>query len=204
MPPLPLRLFIAVELTAEVKQGLARLQDDLKRQLPPKVVRWTQAEGIHLTLKFLGDTPQDKVQAIVQGITAAGAGFSPFSFDVAGFGCFPNPRKANVLWVGVSEMPKTLAGLQRAVDLRMHTLGYEKESRPFSPHLTLGRVNKTISPGERQKLADVIAKAQVSQLGTVPVREVILFQSDLRPTGSVYTALARIGLAGSDENEERP
>jgi 2'-5' RNA ligase len=204
MPAPFLRLFIAIELTAHVKQGLARAQDDLKRQLPPKVVRWTQAEGIHLTLKFLGDTPQDKVQAIVQGITAAGAGFSPFSFDVAGFGCFPNPRKANVLWVGVPEMPKALAGLQRAVDLHVHALGYERESRAFSPHLTLGRVNKSISPSDQQKLAEVIARTQVAQLGTVPVHEIILFQSVLQPTGSVYTTLARVGLTGGDANEARP
>jgi 2'-5' RNA ligase len=197
------RLFIAVELTAEVKQGLARVQDDLKRQLPPKVVRWTQPDGIHLTLKFLGDTPADKVAAIGQAIGKAAAGFTPFSFDVAGFDCFPNPRRPNVLWVGVPEMPKALAGLQRAVDLHVHALGYEKENRPFSPHLTLGRCNKSISPAEQQKLAEVIARTQVARLGTVPVHEMILFQSDLRPTGPVYTALAHVGLADSPVNEAR-
>ena len=174
--------------------ALAQLQDSLKRQLPPKVVRWTKPDGIHLTLKFLGDTPQDNVQTVVQGVTAAAAGFAPFEFHVSGFGCFPNPRKARVLWVGIPEPPKPLAGLQRAVDLHMHTLGYEKETRPFSPHLTLGRVNKTISPEERQQLAEVIAKTQVAQLGTVPAHEVILFQSDLLPGGAVYTALARVPL----------
>lgn len=194
MPPQPLRLFIALELTPEVKQGLARVQDDLRRQLPPKVVRWTNPDGIHLTLKFLGDTPAEKVKAVSEATAQAAAGFAPFDFTVAGFGCFPNPRKANVLWVGVPETPKALAGLQRAVDLHMHALGFEKETRPFSPHLTLGRVNKSISTAERQKLAEVIANTQVGHIGVVPVREVILFQSDLRPTGSVYTALARAGL----------
>jgi 2'-5' RNA ligase len=194
----PLRLFIAIELTPAVHQALARLQDDLKRQLPPKVVRWTQPEGIHLTLKFLGDTPADRVEAVSQALGQAAAGFAPFSFDVAGFGCFPN-----LLWVGVPTMPKALAGLQRAVDLRMHALGYERESRPFSPHLTLGRVNKTVSPAERQKLAEVIARTQVARLGVVPVHEVVLFQSDLRPTGPIYTALARAGLAGSGGDEAR-
>ena len=197
MRPETLRLFIAVELTPEVHRAMAQLQDALKRQLPPKAVRWTKPDGIHLTLKFLGDTPQDKEQSVVQGMTAAAAGFAPFEFQVAGFGCFPNPRKANVLWVGVPEMPKALAGLQRAVDLRMHTLGYEKETRPFSPHLTLGRVNKTISPGERQQLAEVIAKTQVAQLGTVPAHEVILFESNLLPGGAVYSALARVPLGAT-------
>ena len=197
MPSQSLRLFIAIELTPDVHLALAQLQATLKRQLPPKVVRWTKPEGIHLTLKFLGDTPQGKVQAVIQEMTTATAGFAPFEFQVAGFGCFPNPRKARVLWVGIPEPPKPLAGLQRAVDLHMHTLGYEKETRPFSPHLTLGRVNKTISPGERQQLAEVIAKTQVAQLGTVPVHEVILFQSDLLPGGAIYTALARVPLAAA-------
>lgn len=198
MPPQLLRLFIALELTPEVKLSLARLQDDLKRQLPPKVVRWTNPEGIHLTLKFLGDTPADKVDAVGQAMAQAAAGFAPFSFTVAGFGCFPNAHRANVLWVGAPEVPKALAGLQRAVDLRLHALGYAKETRPFSPHLTLGRVNKAITTAERQKLAEVIAKAQVGALGVVPVHEVILFQSDLKPTGPVYTPLARAPLLGAE------
>lgn len=203
MSPQLLRLFIALELTPEVKRGLARLQDDLRRQLPPKVVRWTDPEGIHLTLKFLGDTPADKVQAVSQAMAQAAAGFAPFSFAVADFGCFPNAARANVLWVGVPQMPKALAGLQRAVDLRMHALGYPKETRPFSPHLTLGRVNKTIAVAERQKLAALIGQTLVGQLGVVPVHEVVLFQSDLRPTGSVYTALARAGLTGLAEGAKQ-
>ena len=100
VPVQTLRLFIAIELTPEVHLALAQLQDTLKRQLPPKAVRWTKPDGIHLTLKFLGDTPQDKVQAVVQGMTAAVAGFAPFEFQVSGFGCFPNPRKARCCgWV---------------------------------------------------------------------------------------------------------
>jgi RNA 2',3'-cyclic 3'-phosphodiesterase len=126
---------------------LGRLQADLKQQLPPKVVRWTNPEGIHLTLKFLGDTPEGKVQAVTQGMLAAAAGFEPFELRVAGFGCFPNPRRARVLWVGVPDLPKPLAGVQRAIDLQMARLDFARETRPFSPHLTLGRVNDRISRG---------------------------------------------------------
>lgn len=190
----PLRLFIAAELTSEVRQALGRLQDDLKRKLPPKVIRWTNPDGIHLTLKFLGDTPADKAPAVVQALEQAAAGFEPFVFQVAGFGCFPNPRKARVLWVGIPQMPKTLSDLQRALDLQLTRLGYAKEDRPFSPHLTLGRVNDSISAGERQALSDLIARTEVGSLGTVPVHEVILFKSDLKPTGAVYTALTRAPL----------
>jgi 2'-5' RNA ligase len=190
----PLRLFIAIELSPEVKQGISRLQDNLKQRLPPRILRWTNPEGIHLTLKFLGDTSPDKVQAVTHGILAAAAGFEPFELRVAGFGCFPNPRRARVLWVGVPDVPKALAGVQRAIDLQMARLDYAREARPFSPHLTLGRVNDRVSPAERQALADLLDRTEVGSLGVVPVHEIVLFQSDLRPDGAVYTAMARAKL----------
>lgn len=194
-----LRLFIAVELSLDVRSAIAATQDDLRRQLPPKAVRWTDPDSIHLTLKFLGDTPAERVEAIAQAMAAAAGGFAPFSFTVAGFGCFPNPRRANVLWAGVPEVPRALAGLQRAVDLQLTRLGYEKETRRFSPHLTLGRVNKRISSEDREKLAALLVQTEVGVLGTVQVAEVVLFQSDLRPGGAVHRALARAKLTRTNE-----
>jgi 2'-5' RNA ligase len=193
----PLRLFIAIELSPEVKQGIGRVQDDLKQRLPRKAVRWTIPEGIHLTLKFLGDTSADKVQAVAHGVLAAATGFEPFELRVAGFGCFPNPRRARVLWVGVPDVPWGLAGVQRAIDLHMARLDYARETRPFSPHLTLGRVNDRISSAERNALAELLDRTEVGGLGVVPVHEIVLFQSDLRPDGAVYTALARAKLTGA-------
>lgn len=198
-----LRLFVAVELTAGVRRALAAVQDGLRRQLPPRAVRWTNPDHIHLTLKFLGDAPAEQVGAVGQALAAAAGGFAPFDFAVTGFGCFPNPRRANVLWAGVPDVPRPLAGLQRATDLQLSRLGFELEARPFSPHLTLGRVHKSISPQERERLAAVLTQTQVGALGIVPVSEVVLFQSDLRPDGPVYRALARVPLAGQDGSEER-
>lgn len=192
--PTNLRLFIAIELPASVRKALAAVQDDLRSQLPAKAVRWTKQEGIHLTLKFLGDTPPDQVDAIAQGLAAATAGFERFTLHAAGFGCFPNLRKPNVLWVGIPEVPKTLAGLHRAIDLQMARLDYERESRTFAPHLTLGRIDRRVSAADRRALIEVLAKTEVGHLGTVAVEEVVLFQSDLKPTGAVYTPLARARL----------
>lgn len=189
------RLFIAVELNPEVRQAIGRIQAELKRQLPPKAVRWTNPDGIHLTLKFLGDTSTDKTPAIVQGLAAAAAGFDPFLVQVAGFGCFPNLRQPRVLWVGVPQVPKPLAGVQRAVDLHMARLDYARDNRAFSPHLTLGRVNDRISAADGQALSAVLSRTQIGELGSVPVQEVVLFKSDLRPEGAIYTALARLPLA---------
>jgi 2'-5' RNA ligase len=163
----------------------------LQRQLPPRIVRWTNPDGIHLTLKFLGDTAEALVPAISQGVQVAAASFGPFDLRVAGFGCFPTPRKARVLWVGVPDIPQPLAGIQRAIDLHMARLDFPRETRSFSPHLTLGRVNDHISPAERATLAGVLAQTQAGDLGAMAVSEIILFKSDLQPGGAVYTALAR-------------
>lgn len=194
-----LRLFIAIELPPALKEALVLLQEELQRQLPPKVVRWVRPEGMHLTLKFLGDTAPARVDTVGAAMQKAARGFSPFTFQVEGLGCFPNPRKARVLWAGIPQVPQALVGLQRATDLQMSQLGWEREKRSFSPHLTLGRVNKHVPAAGREQLAALLAKGGVGDLGEVAVKEIILFQSDLRPGGAVYTALARGELSpGSD------
>lgn len=192
-----LRLFIAIELGDELRQALAHLQERLKRDMPQKAVRWVRPGAIHLTLKFLGDTPASQVPEVVDALERAAAGFAPFQFMVEGFGCFPNPQRANVLWAGVPAVPKALAGLQLATDLQVARLGYEKEQRPFSPHLTLGRVNRKLSSADRAALTAAISSTQVGRLGTVDVQQVILFQSQLQPAGAIYTALAHVPLSGS-------
>jgi 2'-5' RNA ligase len=191
MAPKPLRLFIAIELSPEIRQALGRVQAALQRQLPTRIVRWTNPDGIHLTLKFLGDTPEALVPPVREGVQAAAAAFGPFDLRFAGFGCFPNPRKARVLWIGAPDVPQPLAGVQRAIDLHMARLDFPRETRSFSPHLTLGRVNDSISPSERETLAAVLARTQIGDLGAMQVSEIILFKSDLLPGGAVYTALAR-------------
>ena len=189
-----LRLFIAIELTAEIQQAIGRVQADLQGQLPRRVVRWTSPAGIHLTLKFLGDTPPEQTPAIAQAMRMAAASFEPFTLLVAGLGCLPNQRQPRVLWVGVPAVPKALAGVQRALDLHLARLDYPRETRAFSPHLTLWRVDDRAAAVERQALSALLNRTQVAELGSMPVQEVVLFQSDLRPAGAVYTALARASL----------
>jgi len=205
MPAKPLRLFIAVELDPELRRALGQAQAEVQAALPPRAVRWTRPDGIHLTLKFLGDTPEEQTPAIVAGMQMAAAGFDPCELRVAGFGVFPNPRQPRVLWVGMPDLPRALLGVQRALDLHMSRLGYARETRPFSPHLTLGRVNDRGSAAERQALSAALGRVQVGELGRVAVGEIVLFQSDLRPDGAVYTALARAPLgSGRGTVGDRP
>lgn len=189
-----IRTFVAIELTDDLLKSLARLQERLERQAPHRAVRWVRSGGIHLTLKFLGDVPKARVPRIIEALELACRGVAPFSFDVAGLGCFPNPRRPRVVWVGVQEPTGALARLHKAVEQELRGLGFVPEKRPFSPHLTLGRVRRNVSSTERQRLGALIEKVDVGKLGRMPVASVSLIRSDLRPTGAVYTELARASL----------
>lgn len=196
-----IRLFIAIELPDDVQRALGRVQHELQRQLPDRLVRWTRPAGIHLTLKFLGDTPAAQVPAIAQGIATAAAAFAPCPLTVAGLGCFPHAHQPRVLWVGLSELPRSLLGLQRAVDLQMSRLNFAREERAFAPHLTLGRVQERATAAERATLTAVLARTQVGVLGTMTVNAVTLFQSQLQAGGAIYTALAHSSLSAAAAKE---
>ncbi len=184
-----LRTFIAIELSRELKESLDRLQERLREQVPPRSVRWVQPDGIHLTLKFLGDTTEDKVEAVKAALVRAAAGWGPFSFTVGELGCFPNARQPRVVWVGVQEPSGALARLQQTVETHVAPLGFPTEKRPFSPHLTLGRVQKHASRSEVRQIGEVVAANTVGSLGQMTATAISYIKSDLRPGGAVYTTL---------------
>ena len=191
------RAFIAIELDNAVLTALDRVQTELKREIPSGVVRWVQGSGIHLTLKFLGDVPAGQIQDLEAGLRRACDPFGPFTVAIAGLGCFPNPGRPRVVWVGVEETSGVLGKLQQAVEREIAPLGYPTESRAFSPHLTLGRAQRKASKSELRLLGDAVVSRRVGQLAQMEVRAVSLIRSDLRPTGAVYTPLAQVSLEGA-------
>lgn len=190
-----IRAFIAVSLSEEIIQGLSRTIVDLQARLPNGGVRWVAAQNIHLTLKFLGDTPAASVDRLTKGLQAAVASQPPFEIHVSGWGAFPSPRRARVVWVGLSA-PAGLGALQRSVEAEMARQGFPPEERPFSPHLTIGRVGREANPDDLRRLANVLESVKVGDLGVARVDTVHLYQSDLRPGGPIYTRLftARLGV----------
>lgn len=179
-----IRSFIAIELPQPLKSRVDEVQRELRRT--DADVKWVRPEGIHLTLKFLGSISRDDVERISQSIAPAIAGWEPFEVRVQGMGCFPNPRNPRVVWLGMDRGKENLISLQQAVEKRMAELSFPPEGRPFSPHLTLGRVR---SPRGKGGLAQAIEKHRETEVGTFQVREVFLFRSELRPSGAVYTKL---------------
>jgi 2'-5' RNA ligase len=191
-----IRTFIAIELDESIKEGLTRLQEGLKGEAPQGSVRWVRPAGIHLTLKFLGDVPADQIGEITRALERSCQGFAPFSLACGGLGCFPNLKRPRVVWVGVHEETGTLPQLQKAIEANVAPLGYPTEKRKFSPHLTLGRVQRRVSSGDLRRLGEQVGASGIGTLGQMEVRSVNLMRSDLRPSGAVYTRLAEVRLKG--------
>lgn len=197
MPEFVLRTFIAIELDETVRDGLARLQDKFQRQAPQGSVKWVAPEAIHLTLKFLGDTPVNRVSKVADALAEACAGFAPFEISVEGRGCFPNLRRPRVIWVAVRDVNgKSLVRLQAAIEQRVAPLGWPTEERGFSPHLTLGRVARSAGAAEEAAIGQMVENSIVEQIGAQRVNAVHLIKSDLRPAGPVYAVLATVELGG--------
>jgi 2'-5' RNA ligase len=192
--PATLRTFVAIELDEALKDNLTRLQDRMRQQLSPHAVRWVRSEGIHLTLKFLGDTTPPQVEQVKKALAQAAAAVHPFRFTVGGVGCFPNTRRPRVVWVGIHEPTGALARLRDAIEAQVAPLGFPTEKRAFHPHLTLGRVERRASKSEVREVGEMVATSAVGDLDEMDVTAVAYIKSDLRPSGAVYTTLYHAGL----------
>ncbi|MDZ7338850.1 MAG: RNA 2',3'-cyclic phosphodiesterase [candidate division KSB1 bacterium] len=183
------RTFIAIDIPAAQKEQIATLQGQL-RALGARVT-WTRPEGIHLTLKFLGDVDEGQIAQVAEAVGRAARGIEPFEVSIAGTGAFPDFRRPRVLWVGVKEPSGRLKALAQAVELQLQPLGFPREGRDFSPHLTLGRVK------DPRGVEPVVRALQQTNFvgGSFAVQEVVVMRSDLKPSGAEYTALHRIALA---------
>jgi len=181
-----IRAFIAVDLSSEIRQGLDEVMAGFKRQLDGMPIRWVPASNIHLTLKFLGDVSIATLEMLTKILKAEVASHHPFEISVGGSGAYPNIRRPRVIWVGL-EAPAELGAVQSGIENTMARLGYAREERPFSPHLTLGLVGRSVSSQDVACISKALETTKVGFLGAACVREVYLYRSDLKPSGAVYT-----------------
>jgi len=194
-----IRAFLAVELSRELRADLAIVQQELKRRIEPEMKRdmrisWAQPASIHLTLKFLGDMDEQVIDPLCAALEQAIGRQIPMNVPLERLGAFPRPQSPRVLWVGPSENwergaeAKRIAETHGAIEQACEGLGFLRETKPFSPHLTLAR----IKVGERQ-VGVALAKSGVLDrpisLSSLAVESVMLMKSELKPTGSVYTKL---------------
>ena len=183
------RTFIAIELPEQVKALLARLQERLRRT-GNDAVKWVDPQGIHLTLRFLGEIPASHLPDIERALMQAAQRSEPFWLETDGVGAFPSIGRPRVIWVAVQGDVAALQRLKMAVDEALRPLRFPPEDRPFSPHLTLGRVRPSASPQEIRGLAALLRSTSWEERATFEAHAVSLMRSDLAPRGAIYTPLA--------------
>lgn len=193
-----IRAFIALELSEDISQRLDRISSELKQRMPHNAIRWVPARNIHLTLKFLGDVSTTNLEALQKMIHAECENTPGFDLNIGGIGAFPSMHRPRVVWIGVTA-PVILASLVRNIELATSRLGYPTEERPFSPHLTLGRVSKNINSSDLQHVGQVLSGYNIGFLGAVPISAVHLYKSDLSPGGARYSKLFSALLKKSSE-----
>jgi 2'-5' RNA ligase len=184
-----MRTFIAIEIPAEIKKEMAEAQGRLK--VSGVEAGWTRPEGIHLTLKFLGDVGEQRIPEVMKALSRAVNGMGRFRLEITGAGAFPNPKNARVAWIGVSGDLERLMALQSSVEESMAGLGMEREDRKFTPHLTLGRIKHIRS---RDAWVNALDAMKDIRLSSFHVEAVSLMKSELQRSGAVYTELGRVEL----------
>jgi len=202
-----IRAFLAVELSQELQAELATVQQDLKRRIELEMKRdtrisWARPASIHLTIKFLGDMDEEVIDPLLVAVEQTIGSQIPVNVPLERLGAFPRPQSPRVLWVGPSENwerggeATRIAEIHGAIEQACEGLSFLRETRPFSPHLTLAR----IKVGERH-VGVVLAKTGVLDrplsFGSLVVEAVVLMKSELKPTGSVYTKLWAVRLRGN-------
>ncbi len=185
-----LRLFAALTLPEALVDRLVSVQRVLDVDWPARSVHWVRREQIHLTLRFYGNVPPEQAPVLTEALRAACADTRPLSLAVAGLGAFPNPRRPRVLWAGVTGDLEPLERLEQRIESATAAFGNHRETRPFQPHLTLGRI-----AGDRDRQAALPANARWDRIenelfGTWTATTVHLIRSELDPAGARYTTLA--------------
>lgn len=191
-----IRTFIAIEIPASIRSEMQKVIDPIKAAAP-RIIRWVPVNNIHLTLKFLGEISPQTLNAITELIKSELHQHPPFSFTVGGLGAFPNIHKPRALWIGL-KANDALLRLQHGLDGQIARLGIPPEERPFSPHLTIGRVDPKAGQIEVLVLSELITKTNIGELGSARTNAITIFRSDLRPGGSIYSRLVVLPLGVSD------
>jgi 2'-5' RNA ligase len=186
-----IRSFLAIELPETIRRKIEEVQKELK--LSHADVRWVNPQNIHLTLKFFGNIDESRIDPIVKSLEGPIGANSPFSLSIRGMGSFPHLRNPRVIWMGLEEGKEVLVALQKGVDGELKKIGFEPEERDFHPHLTLGRAK---SNRGKDELVGRLEKHQEEEFGNFRVERVVLFESDLKPSGPIYTRLKELKLGG--------
>lgn len=183
------RIFIAVDLSDEARAAAAEYIDQLRMVSPLVRVGWERPEKLHITLKFLGDVSPDGMDGVEAALRTVAASFEPISYAIHSTGRFPPKGEARILWLGIRDEGE-MASLASDIDAYLRKLGFPAENRGFNPHLTIGRIRE---PSRSSHLALRHVQKHFGPVNCF-AREIVIYESKLQPTGSVYSKLGAFQL----------
>jgi len=188
-----LRTFIAIDFPKEILEKISRIITFLQSQTTEKALKWVETDIMHLTLKFIGEISEDAVRDVQTIMRHTLQGQNAFEVSIEGLGMYPNPKNPRVVWLGISA-EKALFDIQKNLDLALQKINIPSEKRGFSPHLTIARLRKSTDVKTIRLIGETLSQFKVDSLGTVLIKEIRLYQSQLTPTGPIYTPLLKIPL----------
>ena len=179
-----------MDLSLEIINKLSQITNEISRNIPP-IIKWVYRKNHHLTLKFIGNLKSADIEPVQNYLINKIAGISRFSITVSGLGIFPSLSRPRVIWIGIEESPDLLKVFQ-AIESATAAIGYSKEKRPFSPHITLGRVRRYYKPNEIKDLKKFFMNYKTGKIGEQEFKELILYRSILKSIGPTYTKIFSI------------
>ena len=188
-----MRIFIAIEIPQNIRVKITEITDYLQSKTSPTAVKWVDYENLHLTIKFIGETKQEKIEEITKVLSQSLAHQAPFSLEIGGLGMYPNNTNPRVIWLGVTG-GEPLIAMHNILDQNLARLGIQREGRPFSPHLTIARLRRNTDAASSKTIGRTLSQFRVDSLGLFNIDRVQLFQSVLTPSGPIYKTLFSVPL----------
>lgn len=183
-----MRTFIALDFSPEIIRKINEIIDYFKTQTPERALKWVAPENLHLTIKFLGEVPEKKIEQIKSLINETLDDVKSFEIGVEKLGMYPNSQKPRVVWLGVRGAGP-LKEIHKVLDSQLQKAEIQPDNRGFSPHLTIARVRRNADIQSVKEIGETLSKFKVDSLGTCTVNHIILYKSELTPQGPIYTPL---------------
>ncbi|MGE4357788.1 MAG: RNA 2',3'-cyclic phosphodiesterase [Candidatus Omnitrophota bacterium] len=191
-----IRTFIAIEISESLREEFSQLQNELRKSEAD--VKWVEPKNMHLTLKFLGNTEEKKIEEIERTLRIISDQTKPFAVTFQGLGAFPKLDFPRVIWVGIEKGKEELTQLANKIEKNLISIGFASEKKPYSAHLTLGRVR---SFKNKEKLNKIIKeKLSFQPKNSLAVNKISFLKSELTPAGPLYTRLAEFSFSQSSDN----
>jgi len=188
-----LRTFIAIDFTEAVISKIGKIIEYFKTQTPSDALKWISTENLHLTIKFLGEIREDRLNQVKTILSDVITGQPAFSIGIEGLGMYPNKHHPRVIWLGITNND-TLTDIHAILDRAFTAVGVNPDKREYTPHATIARVNRHINPETVKEIGESLSQFKVDSLGHIKVEEIILYKSELTPNGAIYSPLTSIAL----------